>query len=348
MTREPILFIKKDNKLTANLLFSPLNIIKMELWDDKQASGYRDILKIVSTLLKYDDNTLNIDIAVLKVIQIPYVEEKEFLKEPNSPNSYPQTADKTHWLLFSENGMFHKYQILITYEHNHDNEYSGPRNHIANSIKSNKTIDLFVFGDSISAGANSSFLMKLKPLIPPYADLLAQNLQSKFPSKTINMINKSVGGMSSIWGKKVIQSQIESIKKENPEFNFDINILAWGANDSGGKCKPKQFVKNNEYQIRSILQVNSKAQFILVSSSLPNPLWANTHYDLLFKYRELHLKRTANVKKWGSHTIIADISQLWQDMLKIKNYYDLTGNGINHPNDFGHKIYADYLISLLL
>ena len=33
-------------------------------------------------------------------------------------------------------------------------------------------------------------------------------------------------------------------------------------------------------------------------------------------------------------------------MLKHKQYWDLTGNGVNHPNDFGHRIYAQVLTSL--
>ncbi|MCA9034833.1 MAG: alpha/beta hydrolase [Planctomycetaceae bacterium] len=35
-------------------------------------------------------------------------------------------------------------------------------------------------------------------------------------------------------------------------------------------------------------------------------------------------------------------------MLKRKSDHDLTGNGVNHPNDFGHRIYAQVLSSLLL
>ena len=33
-------------------------------------------------------------------------------------------------------------------------------------------------------------------------------------------------------------------------------------------------------------------------------------------------------------------------MLKIKKFYDLTMNGINHPNDFGQRVYAHVVLQL--
>jgi hypothetical protein len=35
-------------------------------------------------------------------------------------------------------------------------------------------------------------------------------------------------------------------------------------------------------------------------------------------------------------------------MLKYKRDWDLTGNGVNHPNDFGHRVYAQVLSTLLI
>ncbi|MBU0478666.1 hypothetical protein KKC91_08875 [bacterium] len=49
-----------------------------------------------------------------------------------------------------------------------------------------------------------------------------------------------------------------------------------------------------------------------------------------------------------SGVILADMTQMWMDLLKFKRYHDLTGNGVNHPNDFGHRIYAQVLLGLLV
>ena len=39
---------------------------------------------------------------------------------------------------------------------------------------------------------------------------------------------------------------------------------------------------------------------------------------------------------------------MWAELLKRKTFYDLTGNGLNHPNDFGHCVYAETLLALLI
>ena len=31
-----------------------------------------------------------------------------------------------------------------------------------------------------------------------------------------------------------------------------------------------------------------------------------------------------------------------------KRDLDLTGNGLNHPNDFGHRLYAQAIVSVLI
>jgi len=36
-----------------------------------------------------------------------------------------------------------------------------------------------------------------------------------------------------------------------------------------------------------------------------------------------------------------------QGLLERKSVYDLTGNGINHPNDFGHRVYAQTILDQL-
>ena len=46
-------------------------------------------------------------------------------------------------------------------------------------------------------------------------------------------------------------------------------------------------------------------------------------------------------------TSLADMTALWQDLLMRKHDVDLTGNGVNHPNDFGHRLYAQVILALL-
>jgi hypothetical protein len=41
------------------------------------------------------------------------------------------------------------------------------------------------------------------------------------------------------------------------------------------------------------------------------------------------------------------VTTLWQRLLQTKRYHDLSGNGVNHPNDFGHRLYARVILHLL-
>ncbi len=78
------------------------------------------------------------------------------------------------------------------------------------------------------------------------------------------------------------------------------------------------------------MHVNPDAEFILVASSLPNPLWDHGHGEILKQYEQGLIKLA---QKWKGKVAVADLTKLWEDVLIRKSYYDLTGNGVNHPND---------------
>jgi hypothetical protein len=46
-------------------------------------------------------------------------------------------------------------------------------------------------------------------------------------------------------------------------------------------------------------------------------------------------------------TAVADLTEVWARLLNSKADMDLTGNGLNHPNDFGHRLYAQAILKLL-
>ena len=45
---------------------------------------------------------------------------------------------------------------------------------------------------------------------------------------------------------------------------------------------------------------------------------------------------------------LADMTSIWTTLLEQKQDWDMTGNGVNHPNDFGHRVYAQVLSALLI
>jgi hypothetical protein len=45
---------------------------------------------------------------------------------------------------------------------------------------------------------------------------------------------------------------------------------------------------------------------------------------------------------------LVDMTAVWEEQLQAKEMFDLTGNGLNHPNDFGHRLYAQGVLELIL
>ena len=42
----------------------------------------------------------------------------------------------------------------------------------------------------------------------------------------------------------------------------------------------------------------------------------------------------------GARLAYAPVNELWHALIAGKRFLDVTGNGVNHPNDYGHRIYA--------
>jgi lysophospholipase L1-like esterase len=188
-------------------------------------------------------------------------------------------------------------------------------------------------GDSISAGANASLLTKAPPGCPDYGKLTSLALEHHFGSK-VTFINHAVGGWTS--GNGLQQAKEQHIGKAKP----DLVIIAFGMNDVF-----QRNVAAYEANIRGLMEAiradAPDAEFILVASMLGNAEWG-------MPMEQFPMYRDALAKLCGPGVVLADMTSIWDALLKRKRFYDLTGNGVNHPNDFGHCVYAQSLLALLV
>lgn len=194
-----------------------------------------------------------------------------------------------------------------------------------------RQLSIVVLGDSISAGANSSKLGKAPPFQPAYPELLQLHLTARF-RKQVELTNLSVGGKDTGWGL----TQVDRVVEARP----DLVILAFGMNDSAGRSV-NEFRSNTRKLISLIREKNPGTEFILVASMLGNPDWTGLHHDLFAGYRDA----LAELCKPG--IALADLTSIWNRFLALKKDRDQTGNGVNHPNDFGHRVYAQTIVALL-
>jgi acyl-CoA thioesterase I len=124
-------------------------------------------------------------------------------------------------------------------------------------------------------------------------------------------------------------------------YSLDLVLIAYGMNDVGGR-NPDKYKAAISTMLRRIKEANPATEVILVASMIGNPDWAATPPEMFPKYRD------ALASLEGPGVALADMTAIWQKLLERKRYLDMTGNGVNHPNDYGHRVYVQVLLALLV
>lgn len=193
-------------------------------------------------------------------------------------------------------------------------------------------LSIVVLGDSISSGCNASGWAEGAPFQPPYPELLRRYLETRCQGK-VTVQNLSVGGTDTRWALTMIDKVVEP--------KPDLVIVAFGMNDSAGRSA-KEYQANTEAVMDKIREWLPDVEFILVASMLGNRDWTRLKQELFPQYRDA----LAGLCRPG--VAVADLTAIWTGFLELKRDWDQTGNGVNHPNDFGHRVYAQVLSTLLV
>jgi len=331
MDRESLFFVQKnDDELPCDtLLFAPDRILSV-----KSATGE-------ITYEEGRDYILTSDriISLPKDSRIAFKTDAEMHPSPDSPQSIASCRDGKSNLFFGEGHFFHDLQSEITYTHKDKWETPLPQfaldrlPELMDKLKNGKPIKVVLFGDSISAGGNASGVTGVKPFMPEYGQLVVNELRNVYGTEIIYK-NHSVGGTASGWGLE----NIAVVSDEKP----DLVMLGFGMNDASGRVTPAQFRDNIGNQMEAIRKVKPDAEFILVATMTANPEWTASSPDLYPIYRD------ELAMLCGNGSILADVTSIWIEIMKRKNFASMTGNGVNHPNDFGHRIYAQVILALMI
>ncbi len=262
------------------------------------------------------------------------------LRRPAGSQKYRLThRDGNGEILFGSTLEYHQMQTWITYS-KAVLEWplampafsdSALPNTIA-KLREHESVSVVLLGDSISTGCNASGWAEGPPFQPAYQDLFKMHLEESYVTD-IQLANLSVGGMSAPWGL----SQIPKVTELKP----DLVIIAFGMNDSAGRSA-EQYRENVSQMISSVRESCPNAEFILIATMLGNRDWTTLKHGVFPQYRD------ALASLCGPGIALADMTSVWEEFLRRKKDCDLTGNGVNHPNDFGHRVYAQVLASLLV
>lgn len=333
---EPLFFVEPEGsgRPTCKLLFKPTEVLSVR-------SATHDVT--FEPGKDYDVNLADGTISVPAGSRIPVTTHEQMypLMSSDLPKMGRKSGDKKRGIMFAEGPFYHKLQVEVAYRHE-PGQWQGPTSKYAGDslpktiakLRDKQPLKIVVFGDSISQGSNASLYTKAPPGCPPYAGLTARSLEKHFGSK-VTLTNKAVDGTTSKEGLQLAKDG--QVANSEP----DLVIIAFGMNDVYFQREAEKYQANIRGMIERIHADAPDAEVILVASMLPNAE-RGIPLTLFPKYRE------ALAELCGPGVALADVTSIWGELLKHKSFYDLTGNGINHPNDFGHRVYAETILGLLI
>lgn len=334
--REPILFLKQtDASPTGQLLFPVVELERVE-------SATREVTFEEGKDYVWDSETQTFSLP--EGSRIPFLTEEQLhpLMTSDTPKIGKPGApkDEGRGIYFDNKDGYHQMQVEAIYQPASDS-WKGPVPQYASEklptvttkLKASEPVRIFLLGDSISEGYNASAFSQAKPNCPAYGELFAETLAAATDSK-IDFRNFAVGGWQASQGVNRVRE--EKLAEEKP----DLVIIAFGMNDVWQK-NAAAFKTNTQAIIEAFREQNEKTEFILVSTMLGNREWG-------MPMEEFDRYRTALEELTGPGIALADLTAVWEIFLERKTFYDLTGNGVNHPNDFGHIVYAQWIARMLL
>lgn len=332
---ESILPIKRsaDGAISAKLRFPAQGIISV------RSANRAYTLKQNEDFQHSSDGTT---ITISAGVPIPFVAEDDLYPLASSEKGYKHRAGHPEQnMLYGEGHWFHDRQLEVTYQRKQGKvDWSGPIPTLSEKelprtfarLRAKEPITIGVSGDSITQGYNASGYTDAPPHMPPYPNLVAAQLSASFGGP-VTLRNRAIAGWSIANGI----ADLEKLLAEKPH----LIIVAYGMNDVGRR-DPEWFRGQIETFIKRVHESDPSIEMILVSPMLGNPEWIHTPREMFPKYRDVLASFV------GPGIAFADVTGVWEELVKTKSILDMIGNGLNHPNDFGHRLYAQTILGLFI
>ena len=303
---------------------------------------------------------------------IPCITREVYYNDPDSilQTEYNGRNVLTHW---GEYGIMNDWQVCVTYTHASPWEgfrqpceaaYFQP---LLQKLQKGEDVTLLFYGDSITYGANASWMNNSAPGGYPYpilftcalADLYSYTVRYRSPDittppipakvpecnyvagsrGTITYLNTAIGGWSAWHGA---QNFDRYIKDPAEAHGCDLFVIAFGMNDPGPA--PETTVANIAQAVDGVLAINPQASIVLLSTMVPNPKATNGWYGNQDKQEAELEKQAAKYREAGVSCGVCRMTSVSLAVLKRQEFHDYSGNNINHPNDYFSRVYAESLL----
>jgi acyl-CoA thioesterase-1 len=239
----------------------------------------------------------------------------------------------------ADGALTHEWTVVVTYTHaqdlwtGHVPALDGGRlARAGRRLQRREALTICLTGDSISAGYDASGFYGVAPYQPAFGTLVATALAQRSGAE-VRLHNLATAG----WTAADALWDTARIAAVNP----DLVMVAFGMNDAC-YADAREFASNVAGILGRVREAVPRVEFVLVSPMLPTPECKWVVHSRFDEYR------TALAELTGEGVALADVTRLWHDVVARKNPYDLSGNGFNHPNDFGHRVYAQTILALML
>ena len=190
-------------------------------------------------------------------------------------------------------------------------------------------LDVILFGDSISNAANSSWEMGVGGYVH-WIDAVKKNVLGCCGAE-MNVVNVSRSGYGTEWA-------LSAYKEKFKKMKADLVIIAFGMNDSA--LGAKKFASNVRELIEGIKSFCKETEFIVISSPSANKD-CKLFYGQSEQFEELR-------KTFSGKITLINMSAASDFLMKRKKYIEISGNNLNHPNDFFYEFYESALSETLI
>ncbi len=261
--------------------------------------------------------------------RIPFLELHWLFPPMGSPNSLsPPFTAFGRAVLFSQGDLLFKRQILADYSTTETiltQASLGSLPLTREKIRRKGALRIAVIGDSLSKGEGAK-------LRPGFAEQVATEVERQ-SGISAEMRNYSVSGTTACgWGEKVASDAVSTFP--------DLVILSFGVNDASNSTAPEKYADCISKIIEVFRKPRPQTEFVIVGPLIPHPSWASSGRRI-----RAYANQLRSLKKQG--VALADMTSVWEEMLRRKRFVDITSNGINHPNDYSYQVYYRVLTGLL-
>ena len=255
------------------------------------------------------------------------------------------------YLYYSEGAAGVKNYVMISYKTEETYTQFTPSGDeraqsFMDKVKTDKKATVMFYGDSITHGSCASgtvFGGEVNPYLPRWSELVCEWLSSNYQAD-ITHLNKAQGG----WTTKQGVDNFMNEDRVGPHLEkIDLMVIAFGANDP--HISDELYKEQIKSMMDMYLQSRPDGSIMLVSPFVFNQQTSNWFINQ-YRFEGLleQLKAEYAEKGITDKVSVAKVYSFFKGICDTgKRSRDYLGNNINHPNDYGVRIYAQVALKTL-